>query len=260
MRTWTSLAKKISRWKERLFTTDLPAPQVELLLAHARESGISNLLHLIDLIERQHGHAASAGAGKPIDAAGRPIPWFTYPALAYLDQFDLKEKSVFEYGAGHGSLYFAGRAKHVVSVEHDPVWHAKVAAQAPANLSVLLRSEKGNYVSAVTESARLWDVIVIDGAWRRDCVGAALSNLAPNGIIILDNSDWYPHTAGDLRSAGLLEVDFTGLGPVNYYIWTTSFFFRRDARPATTDTIQPRPGIGSMAQVVDAAISVKPDA
>ena len=33
------------------------------------------------------------------DRDGNPIPWYTYPAIEYLSQFDYSDKKIFERGA-----------------------------------------------------------------------------------------------------------------------------------------------------------------
>ncbi|MCI0377753.1 MAG: hypothetical protein L0215_09115 [Gemmataceae bacterium] len=227
-----SLVRQVSRkWsglKRKLFyPRDLHPGQVTELLEHARQSGPSQLLHLIHLIEELQGHRGSANKQQSIDAAGAPLPWFTYPAIAYLGQIDLRDKMVFEFGAGHSSLYFARRAKQVLTVDNDSSWQARIVSQAPPNLHVLLRTTEKAYVQTLAETGQTWDIIVIDGRWRRRCADAAVQALSQTGMIVLDNADWYPNTAQTLRTADLLQVDFTGLGPVNYYQWTTSFFLRR---------------------------------
>jgi hypothetical protein len=195
-----------------------------------------------------HGHRSSTQSDLPHGADGHFLPWFTYPAIAYLEQLELSELDVFEFGSGAGTCYFGRRARSVVSVEDKEDWWDKIAHLAPDNTNVLRRPERGAYVDALKETRRLWDVIVVDGAWRRDCARAAVEHLSPTGFIILDNSDWYPKTAADLRQADLIEVDFTGLGPVNYFTWTTSFFLRRAAQLKPRGPLQPRGGIGSLAK------------
>lgn len=44
-----------------------------------------------------------------IDRDGNPIPWYTYPAIEYLSQFDVTDKDVFEFGAA--ILPFSGRTE-----------------------------------------------------------------------------------------------------------------------------------------------------
>lgn len=258
MARWTALLKRLLPTglsnslallrRLRAAIKDLPPGQVEELLRHAHASGIGNLLHLLKILEIDHGHRASAQTGAPQDASGQPLPWFTYPAIAYLEQLDLSDLSVFEFGSGAGTGYFGRRARQVVSVEKDADWHARVLAKAPPTVKVLLRPERAGYLEALREAETSFDVIVIDGAWRRDCGRAALERLSPTGWIILDNADWFPHTAADLRQADLLQVDFTGLGPVNYYTWTTSFFMRRAVRLKPRGTVQPAPGVGALVQ------------
>src|SRR3954471_20501401 len=90
---------------------------------------------LLRILERGLGHAQTRATGSCMDAAGEPIPWFTYPAIEFLGQFDWGGKRVFEWGSGNSSLWFARRAGSVRSIEHDRVWADRTAQGAPANLS-----------------------------------------------------------------------------------------------------------------------------
>jgi len=56
-------------------------------------------------------------------------------------------------------------------------------------------------------------------------VDEAIARAAPHTIIILDNSDWYHEAGARLRTAGFLDISFSGFGPCNNYTWTTSLFF-----------------------------------
>lgn len=44
-----------------------------------------------------------------VDRDGNPLPWYTYPAIEYLSQFDYGEKTIFEFGCGYSSLFWAER-------------------------------------------------------------------------------------------------------------------------------------------------------
>ncbi len=48
----------------------------------------------------------------------------------------------------------------------------------------------------------------------------------------------------DKRSA-VIEIDFTGFGPLNSICWTTSFFLHRDFRIPSCSSRQPTPGVGA---------------
>ena len=45
--------------------------------------------------------------------------WYTYPLLEFFENLDFSRDSVFEYGSGSSSVYWANKAKYVQSVEHD---------------------------------------------------------------------------------------------------------------------------------------------
>ena len=44
----------------------------------------------------QYGHLQSVRVRQSIDGSGEAVPWYTYPAIEFLKQFDFSEKSVFE--------------------------------------------------------------------------------------------------------------------------------------------------------------------
>ncbi len=192
-----------------------------------------------------HGQYVSMRRRESIDAARNPIPWYTYPALAYLDQIDFSRSVVFEYGSGNSTLYWARRCKRIVSVEHDPAWHATVHGQCPANVEHRLIPDATAYAAAIREYEHEFDVVIIDGIARYECARMAVDKLAGSGILILDNADRESDTAAFLRSTDLLEVDMTGFGPINNYPWTTSLFFGRSARPRPRHDRQPVHGIGT---------------
>jgi hypothetical protein len=198
-----------------------------------------------------YGHWRSARLHRPVNVRGEPLPWFTYPAIEFLNQFDLSNKRIFEFGAGNSTLYWGARGGEVVSIESDPVWYRHLADQVPANVRLLLVPETAAYVRALDREAETFDIIVVDGLERLACSRAAPSRLRSGGLVILDNADWHPGCAAVLRDAGLLQVDMTGFGPVNGYSWTTSLFFDRAFDFPARGGIRPQPGIGSIRRVVD---------
>lgn len=210
--------------------------------------GPRQICWLVESLELQHGHIASRKRQLPIDAAGQPLPWYTYPAIQFISQLDLSDKDAFEFGSGNGSLFWATKTRSLVSVESDPRWHGMISARKHANQEVLLVEDLDEYANSVRRSGKKYDVIIVDGKRRRLCAQAAIPCLADDGILILDNSDWYPKTAELLRNAGLIQIDFTGYGPVNNYTWTTSLFLKRGVRMRPRGQRMPEPGIGSIVQ------------
>ena len=124
------------------------------------------------------------------DKDGNPIPWYTYPAIEYLDQFDYSDKAIFEFGCGNSSKFWAARAKKVVSIEDNLMWFEKWQTELVAsNLQVLWRDEGEIYENAILETDENFDVIIVDGKRREKCCETACKRLAKGGIIILDDSD-----------------------------------------------------------------------
>lgn len=164
----------------------------------------------------------------PIDKENNPIPWYTYPAIEYLKQLDFTNKTIFEWGSGYSSLFWAKRAKEVVSVESDKKWFNIINKNKFNNLKIIFCEKKDDYIKAIINQNKKFDVIVIDGEYRYECAKNAIKCLADGGMIILDNSDWFPKTIEILRSYGLIQIDFNGFGPINNYTWTTSIFLSKN--------------------------------
>lgn len=188
-----------------------------------------------------------------VDRDGNPIPWYTYPAIEYLSQFDYSTKQVFEFGTGNSSMYWAKRAKKVISIEDKPEWYKKFAAEfAAPNWQMRYCDEKQGYEDTILADGEKYDVIVIDGKRRAECADNAVKALASGGMIILDDSDRvntsleYVNAIKILRTAGLLQVDFYGFCPMNNYTKATSIFFSRNFDFTSQYTVQPINGLGNI--------------
>lgn len=187
------------------------------------------------------------------DKDGNPIPWYTYPAIEYLQQFDYRSKKVFEFGCGNSSRFWAARAQSVISIEDNPKWFTKWQQEfKEENLDVRWRDEGEIYENAIFEDEELYDVIVVDGKRRAECARTAVQKLASGGMIILDDSDRintsleYVKSVEILKAADLIQVDFYGFCPMNNYSKTTSLFLRRDFNFESLYKIQPINGWGNL--------------
>lgn len=200
-----------------------------------------------------YAHLRSVLTQSCIDKDGRPVPWYTYPAIEYVKQLDLRDARVFEYGAGNSTLFWARAAREVVSVDDDEVWFAKLQPTLPANCQLELETDLNRYSEVIHRHPGGFDVIVVDGAARGStrlrCARNAVTHLRPGGMIILDNSDWLPESARTLRDADLIQVDMTGFVPIGGHTQTTSFFLHREFRWQPRGERQPLPGPGSLPNV-----------
>ena len=187
------------------------------------------------------------------DKDGNPIPWYTYPAIEYLSQFDYGDKKVFEYGCGNSSLFWAKRAKSVMSIEDNLQWFDKWQKEfAESNLTIKWRDEGKIYEDAIFEENEKYDVIIIDGKRRAECAEMAVQAISENGIIILDDSDRintsdeYVNAVKALRIADFIQVDFYGFCPMNCYTKTTSVFLSRKFDFKSKHEVQPINGWGNL--------------
>lgn len=196
-----------------------------------------------------YGHLRSVCTESAVDRDGHPLPWYTYPAIEFLAQLDFSGCRVFEYGTGNSTLFWAQRAREVVSVEHDPQWYDYVRARVPANAAVIYEPDLQAYAAAIARVAGGFDVIVVDGPARQltraRAAAAALTRLNPGGLIILDNSDWLPTSTTLLREADLLQVDFSGFVPIATGTQTTSLYFHRECRLQPLGARQPQLSLGA---------------
>lgn len=243
-------------WLEQLRRGQSHGPEhaalYDALLAHLQSAGIDHIVQLLDTVDspKGFGHAQTRASSKALDAAGQPMPWITYPAFHYLDQLDLSAFRVLETGAGNSTLYWGGRAREVLTIEHDPDWRRFVTRPLPGNCTVSVTSE-AEYARAFAAAPGTFDLIIIDGRDRFACTRAAAAKLNEAGLILLDNSEWYPNCAALLRDAGLIQIDFAGLGPVVDFSWTTSLFLHPSFRPRPRSLPFPRVSPGQ--QWIDAA-------
>lgn len=135
---------------------------------------------------------------------GHPdYPWVTRECIEILQSLGMREWDCFEWGSGRSTIYFAKRAKSVVSVESDMRWLEWVANQAKSkgltnvNLKFVplidppeIRS-KANMVypdSILEFPDESFDCVLIDGWFRNECLARTPRKLRPGGIAILDNS------------------------------------------------------------------------
>ena len=175
------------------------------------------------------GWFRSAECELPLDRKGEPLPWFTYPAIEFLSRIVRSSDRVFEFGSGWSTLWWSKRAAEVCSVEHDPVWYAKIKERLPDNARVrhlpidadasdvasgrlsrylqdsprlhfdypdwrkiargLEDARFAAYASAIWDEDDSFDIVVIDGAARRLCASVVTERVENNGIVILNNTN-----------------------------------------------------------------------
>jgi hypothetical protein len=178
------------------------------------------------------GYFESLRARLPIDREGAPIPWITYgSAMLLADRLD-PQWSVFEWGSGNSTLWWAPRVKSVVSCEHDKMWYERMRDKVPSNvkLKFIELNPAGEYCRASQSYSAEFHVIVIDGRDRVNCARNCISALRPDGVVVWDNTgrEKYQEGCDFLTTSGFRRLDFRGLTPANRHSDCTSVFYRED--------------------------------
>jgi len=199
-----------------------------LILLYLR--GIVTAFRSLYQLEFIIGHFLTSTLYQSIDKEKKPIPWFTYPIINYLNSLNLKNKTIFEYGSGNSTIYWASRCKNLVTVEHDETWFAvvkeKIEKYNNSKLLFVSPASAEKYSSSILRFDTKFDIIVVDGEFREKCTQRAIKKLKSGGMIILDNSDWFPKIKYFLEKQGFNRIDFKGFAPINPYLSTTSIFFK----------------------------------
>jgi hypothetical protein len=215
-------------------------------------SGFKNHSYLEEIskiIADDYGFSNANKAGIPLDKNNNPIPLYTYPAIEYLASFNFINKKIFEFGSGQSTLYWLKQGGDVVSVEHNRGWVDKLspALSEFTKHQYIFADKQDDYVNSILEFVDdYFDLIIIDGTFNRFlCAKNVITKIKKDGVIILDNSDWYPNTAKFLKeNLNFIQVDFYGFRPSKPDAAVTSLFFSRDFNWQNKSDRQPNYAIG----------------
>jgi predicted O-methyltransferase YrrM len=167
------------------------------------------------------------------------MPWFSYAAIDFLDNYSRPSMRVCEYGTGGSTLFFAQRTRSVFSIENDPKWYEHVSARLVErrihNVTMQLHSfdfkrpdgfEDSTYLNAIPDER--FDIIVVDGSeeWKKIrpiCFEKAEARIKPGGIIVVDDSWRYPllRKTNHARECRTLK----SVGPCRPGVTSTDIFF-----------------------------------
>jgi hypothetical protein len=126
-------------------------------------------------------------------------------------------------------LWWSARAASVAACETDQGWFDRIASVMPANVEPMLRAvDSADYPRAAADRGERFTILVIDGRRRVECARASVEALAPEGVVVWDNSERERYAEGlaFLHARGFRQLDFWGLGPLNLRAWCTSVLYR----------------------------------
>lgn len=178
----------------------------------------------------QSGHFRSSLRGTAVDREGRPIPWYTYPALQFLSGRSFTGRNILEFGAGNSTLWWAAQGAQVLALEGDEDWFVRLKSQVPTNVSLrkvsMLSREQcaGEVNDLLKAEGQFFDVIVVDGLYREQVAEIAPDWLKPDGAIICDDAESYD-LFDILQNASEHRADFFGQAPGVLLPRATSIWF-----------------------------------
>lgn len=173
----------------------------------------------------------------------RDEPWITEGAnivlAAYMSYHNLFAQhnqtgygiSVLEFGMGASTLFFSEQkcVTRLVSIEHNKEWYDHVVDKIKnktAGIYGLYDRPYNSKVSYFPDNA--FDVIMIDGRDRVECIKSSISKLKPGGILILDNSERETYAEGIALMSDWKKSEFVQEQPDKYGFgyegWKTTVF------------------------------------
>ena len=178
------------------------------------------------------GWMRSSREGTPVDKEGNPLPWMNYPAIRFLEERLRKDLRLFEFGSGYSTSFYARHVAHVTSVEHDDEWLQVVRSMLPANATLIHQPQDvdGAYCRTIQATGQQYDVVIVDGRDRVNCLRQSLPALSATGVLLLDDSqrDRYREGIRDVREQGFRALNFEGLKPTGKNVDQTTLFYRPD--------------------------------
>ena len=166
------------------------------------------------------------------------------PFIEFLKNRLNKNITVFEYGGGNSTIWFAKYVKNIISVENDQSWVEHINKFLPSNAQLLYRDthnisysdlsfapigKPSSYSQTINETKQKYDIIIIDGVDRNNCIVNSLQNLSDIGIIIVDNFEFKDKKSVALNvlyDKGFKTIEFWGLSPMIFNQSCTTVFYK----------------------------------
>src|SRR5258705_6754658 len=131
-------------------------------------------------------------------------PWLTQRSIELLSELLLPSDVGIEWGSGRSTTWFARRLKHLTSIEDNKEWYdivsKRLAEEKLTNVSYhhapppgaddnARRSEYVTLCSSIADSSL--GFALVDGSAREYCAEAVIPKIAPGGLLVVDNANWF---------------------------------------------------------------------
>lgn len=167
---------------------------------------------------------------RPMDHDGNPIPWMSFSAVRFLEERLTSDLNLFEYGSGYSTRFYAERVRSVISLEYDKSWFDIIQSQVPSNAKILFQEKDvdGAYCRAIGTTGERFDVVIVDGRDRVNCVKQGIEHLTPKGVVLLDDSqrERYQEAIAFAKQRGFKALNLEGLKATGVELDRTTLFYR----------------------------------
>lgn len=198
----------------------------ELLLLRNKLLSLSNPKMYLNEI----GWVQSIKMGLPVSKENLALPWVTYPFIDFIGERLNKKIDLFEFGAGNSTFWYAQRVNTVCSVENNLQWFNQIKNQLPNNATIYYQEliygeDYGNFPKILDKK---FNMIIVDGRDRVNCMKNSLNSLTDDGIIVLDDAERDSYKEGDLflKNAGFKSISFWGLTPGAFINKCTRLYYK----------------------------------
>jgi precorrin-6B methylase 2 len=174
-------------------------------------------------------------SGLSQDQNGNYLPWMTYPFIAYLSSKLNSKQTIFEYGCGSSTLFFATKVAKVVALESNKTWYEiikqKLLEARIKNVELIYFDnalQDGAYEIFASKYQGEFDLVIIDSLKRFACATNSINAIKPGGAIILDDSERknYRKIFDFFLNHDFIQKDFPGIAPGGLKIKNSTIFYR----------------------------------
>ena len=184
------------------------------------------------------GHFISSIRAKAVDKNNRPIPWYTYPCIDFLNTLNFKSKKILEFGSGQSSIWWSKNSLEVYSLEDNQYYLNKIRNLNIKNIKIKSCDTYLKNFENLNLTQNYFDIIIIDGFDRYLSFKKSLNLISKDGIFIFDNSEGY-HEPRDhynshpilklMNDKGYYRIDFYGYAPGVIKKHCTSIFYKNSS-------------------------------
>ena len=182
-----------------------------------------HLSFLTNKLRTEYGFLESSKKNIPVNDKNEVMPMYTYPCYEWLNSIDWNGSKVFEYGTGYSTIWWQNKNVDYYAVEDNKQWHDMIEDKT----NIEYKPGHHKYIESIYKYDFKFDVIVIDGVVRFNCIKPALERIKDDGIIIFDNTDWHKSSKEQLDRSDLIPIHFHGFKPLHVDSETTSCYVNR---------------------------------